>query len=156
MDCADSLLIDHSGTLTPATSFLRLLSLIKGLQPKTTILSDIGLSPAIEHRNIQIQGFWPAVHYLLDLRPYPELLPLTPSRRGVIASLTELVLTNAAYLAQVAPLYAKSPQALSNQPTLLDVAVASYCNTELETPYPWIRNVGVHLHNFILLLEDIE
>lgn len=150
MDCANSLLIDHRGTLTPATTFLRLLSLLKGLNPKTVLLPDTILTPAIEHRGVQIQGFWPAVHYLLDLRPFPELLPTTPSKRGIIASLTELVLTDAGYLGEVAPLYFHSNQLVNRHPTLLDVAVASYHDTPLIEPFPWILAVTNQL------LQQIE
>lgn len=150
----DRLLVDHTGTLTPACAFLHLLGMVKGLTPTATTLADASLSPAIVHRGVQIQGFWPAVHYLMDVRPYPELLPSSAARRGVVASLTELVLTDASYLAQVAPLYAQGPRATPHHTTLLDLAVAAYRNTTLEPVYPWIIQVAVHLHEYIDSLQE--
>lgn len=149
MDHQHHLLLDSNGTLTPATTFIRLLGRIKGLHTTAAELPGVTLTPAIEYRGIQIQGFWPAVNYLLDIRPYPELLPDTPDKRGIARSLTEMILTETACLGQLAALYQTQPPHALGHMSLVDLAVAVYSDTLFSARYPWIDTVAENLEQFI-------
>lgn len=47
----------------------------------------------IQHRTATYFGTWPVIEYLLDIFRYPDLLPDTPERRGIMRSLCDTLIT---------------------------------------------------------------
>lgn len=138
----DVVYIDLVGTIEPMHIFLTWLARFKGLRTEV-IETAADRSPAIVFQGIQIEGFWPCVDFLLDTRPYPDILPDTPGKRAVIRSLTERVLSNAACLGEIATYYnSYRGTALPPQSTLLDLAVAAQASSPAAHRYPWAITIA--------------
>lgn len=130
---------------TPVGHFLKLLLMIKGFTPSFAAIPDSQLKPALVCRGIQIEGFWPATHWVLETTPYPELMPETPERRAVVSSLVEIVLLKPAEtLAAIASLYDRSPFA-STKLTLLDVAVVAAAHAYPNLDTTWCDATTAHV-----------
>lgn len=124
---------------------LALVAKIKGLRLIPTQLEPVAKNPAIIYRGVQVQGWWPCVDYLLDVRPYPNLLPNSVQQRAIVRTSVDLILSQPFYIGQFHQLYAKQgntdgcielPHAT---PLLLDIAIASYEHTPVADTFPWVK-----------------
>ena len=118
---------------------------IKGLRLIPRAFESVTNHPTIVYRGVQVQGWWPCVEYLLDVRPFPNLLPSSVQERAIIRASVDLILRQPLYIGQFQQLYARQLKANSaitlpyNTPLLLDIAIASYEHTPLAETFPWIE-----------------
>lgn len=144
------LYVDASQSGTPDGRFLALLAQAKWLEPIFVELDDARLDPAIRYKDVQIEGFWPSVNYLLEIRPYPELLPDTPERRGAVRSLTELIKSDPSQLEELGLYYsASSTGFMTPRPLLVDFAVAAYASEKTLERLPWTSRTRDAVHRLI-------
>ena len=100
---------------------------------------------SIVYRGIQVYGFWPSVEYLLDVRPYPNLLPNTVWERAIVRTSASLVLDQPMYIGQFHALYIQNNGDIAVPgvtPTLLDIAIASYKDTPMSETFPWVDDLA--------------
>ena len=121
--------VDFCGTNDRVARFLQYLIGVKGLAIQPTTLSAT-CCPAIVFRGVQIEGFWPIINHIWDVVRYPDLMPDTPGKRGLVMSFVEQLLLTDTCPTKFAELYtdnAKSGKFMGGKqtPNLLDLAVAS-------------------------------
>lgn len=138
----DVVYIDFTGVVDPTHIFLAWLARVKGLRT-SVVETNAARSPAIVYQGIQIEGFWPCVDFLLDARPYPDVLPDTPGKRAVVRSLTERILADPTTLGEIA-VYYLTPQGpeLPARLTLMDLAVVAQSFTLHTHRYPWLSSIA--------------
>lgn len=108
----------------PAVELLELVARFKG---RTTHIFQSNRLELVE-RNLSIIGLWPAIEYLEERYPEPPIFPDTPPRRAIVRSIaaqaldaTDTILPKLRESAGSGP---KTRYLLSDEVTLLDLAVA--------------------------------
>ena len=99
----------------------------------------------IVYRGVQVFGFWPSVEYLLDVRPYPNLLPSTVRERAIVRTSADLVLSQPMHIGQFHTLYVRAngdTEIPGTSPSLLDVAIASFKETPIAETFPWVDRLA--------------
>jgi len=83
--------LDITNCSPEAGEFLLLLAGVKGLKTEAYV-DNPRKPPALRHRNNHIEDFWPIVIFLMDLRPWPPLLPNSVQQRGAMVTFANAVL----------------------------------------------------------------
>lgn len=117
-------LFDLTGLPANEAWTLRLLLRAKGFAPGFSEL-PCSARPAFEYRQRQIEGFWPIVEFLMELKPWPVLLPEQPLERALFRSIAEQALGDAGQLTELLDLYADDPRPFGAL-RLPDFVVAGY------------------------------
>jgi glutathione S-transferase len=132
-----------------------LVAQVKGFEPKFATLTGTMITPAIEYRQVQVQGLWPIIAYLDEIRPIPCLTPETPEKRAIVRSFTELLLSDTAHLHQLNQLYeANGKVRCFDFVSLLDIAVATYHQEMFTESYSWIKAVHDEVQRLIQAVND--
>lgn len=143
MDRATDTVYIANNRFDEQTHALLRIAKLKGLhvvpQSATTNANDL----SIIYLGIQMTGWWPAVDLILDVRPYPNLLPADSRSRGIMRESVNLVFKDAFNIGMFHQLYqprlgAKGLQLPNGSPTILDAAIASFANTPVGEMFSWI------------------
>lgn len=125
----------------------RLICLIakyKGLSVKP--LKDATFSPAIQHRWVTVAGSWACIEYLLDVYPYPELMPETPASRAVMRSLVEALFNEHVTIESFKDLCeSRSKKICHNEVTLLDLALIAMAGKDDFVRNAWLTKLNASL-----------
>jgi len=149
---ADIVRIDVTNGTDAVVAFLARIAGYKGITAQMTVL-NAHRTPSLLYRGVQIEGLWPCVDYLLDVRPAPETLPDTPAKRGIMRSCVDQILYDPRQLGQFYALYFDEPDAArlpARRVTILDIAIASYAHTLVASTYPWVQDVATEVDARIL------
>lgn len=125
-------------------AFITQLAEVKGSRIEiSTFASEHPPSAII--RGHQVDGTWPIINYLLELMPYPELLPASPAHRAIIRTAVDRVLTHNVVLDDLLVYYLRNnrPVTIPKMVTLLDFALAA-C-TDADEEHPWIEEIRTQL-----------
>lgn len=143
---SDRIIIDQTGTMTPAVAAIALVAEYKGLEIAYANL-DGPLVPTIRHQQVLCSGFWPIVRFLDRIRPYPCIHPLDPEDQTMHDAQCELALVDSRTLDAFWARYA-DPETetrylgLRNRaPDLLDFTVAAYAYSPLVTQHSWLSQL---------------
>jgi len=139
----DVLYLDITSTREPLIAFFTLLGQYKELDVRTAEL-HADRAPALAYRSVQIEGLWPCIWYLLDVRPYPDVLPDPPQKRAIILTLTDRVLAGDHDLNEFMDYYRTPDGSLALKPWLytLDFAIAAHAlDLGYAHQHPWLRTI---------------
>lgn len=117
MDRAPDVIYLHALT-EEERQFVTLIAQSRGIEVRPMSARAQFETTAICHRQVTYHGLWPVIDYLLDVFRYPDLLPETPEKRGVIRSLTEHLLARRVGYDDVIDVCE-----ITGQLTMLDIAV---------------------------------
>ena len=108
-------------------------------------------APAILMRNVQVEGLWPTLEYLMDLRPWPALLPVVPEKRAAMRTMCEQMMLDPSLLGTVQALYQDMKEWPFGSLQLIDVIVAAYGSPAFAPTSPdnWPRRVRLLLREWI-------
>ena len=146
--------LDTANCSPEAGRFLYLLAGVKGL--RTEIYKDNPRKPpALRHRNNHIEDFWPMVMFLMDLRPWPPLLPNSVQQRGAMITFVNAVLNRGGPSPDLLNLYRNNKTPYLNgdlHPTLIDLAILAHFQMqppESEADEAWVRRLLVAVDSYI-------
>ena len=132
---------------------IRLVAKYKGLS--TADLDSAYVTPSVRHRNITMCGAWPIIDYLLDVVPYPDLMPETPAKRGVMRSLVNSLFNEQVGIPEFKELcVGNSVKACARRTTLLDLALLAKAERKDFIDNNWLFNLRSSL-SITLELEAI-
>jgi hypothetical protein len=111
--------VTASATESYRVEFLRLVAATRNRQIDFTETEG---AFSIQDRGTAITGFWPAISYLCERYPDPELLPGDCVQRALIRSLTEQLLTARTPTDAFARVRDRASFLLGSTPSLIDLA----------------------------------
>lgn len=138
---ADTVYADLTSCNHRISNFLTYLTACKSLRFEVL---DLGMRrfPAIRYRGVSVDGLPAATEYVLETRPYPEIMPERPERRAIIRNFVGMILLYEMDLRELEPLYAQYPGKRPHQINLLDIAVAACDSDRLSHELQWIRAIA--------------
>lgn len=150
--------IDTRGCSDRVIEFLPLLARIKGLEPRTYDENVTESRPAVYYRFDHIDGICAIVHFINEIRPYPELIPGEPVARAYFRAITERLLEGEAY-DELWRLYVKNPRGVPfargrRQPTIVDLAIVAAARCDAQRPPTWVLRLTEELEAFIASDHD--
>jgi len=144
--------VDFRGLNDRTAYFLELFIRAKGLIPKRISFDKFQsqIPPAVIFRAVQVEGLWPTLNYIQDIIRYPDLMPDTPGKRGLVSTLVSQLLAGLISPDQFEELYHPEAGPFMNgatEPNLLDLALAASCYGRRDLPYYALRvSTGVLKH----------
>lgn len=146
--------IDAGSTSEVVRTLIELIAGTRNLETTSGTLPGSVLSPAVQHRMIQIEGFWPVVDYLIEIKPWPVILPDTPEERAAMRTLTELIILRPQELGGIRHLYLDRSTAFGAL-RLLDLAVAAYADVpDVADRHPWVHFVREGVDSAVSRLKE--
>lgn len=143
---ADIIYLDTRGCDEQAKRLMVAVCRMKGLEVRPFVQNEKanGYSPSAMYRGIRIDGAWPIIEFLNDIRPAPELYPGEPQHRGFIRSVTDKLIFVPDEAVRISTLAALDPYMKDGRkillpslerPSLVDLAIACIANNYTQTPY---------------------